>query len=53
MSKHNLLLSTSCLEIAGAVNTAGMTNRVTTVQGASRVVDRADMLIRGLAPSFW
>ena len=43
--KYNMLL-TSRLEIAGAVNTSG--ERVTTAQGASRVVDGADMLIRGL-----
>ena len=43
--KHNFLLTTR-LEIAGAVNTSG--ERVTTAQGASRVVDGADMLVRGL-----
>ena len=35
------MLLTSRLEIAGAVNTSG--ERVTTAQGASRVVDGADM----------
>ena len=40
------LLLTTRLEIAGAVNTSG--ERVTTAQGASRVVDGADMLVRGL-----
>ena len=40
------MLLTSGLEIAGAVNTSG--ERVTTAQGASRVVNGADMLVRGL-----
>ena len=43
--KYNLLLA-SRLEIAGAVNTSG--ERETTAHGASRVVDGADMLVRGL-----
>ena len=40
-------LSASRLEIAGAVNTSGEP-RITTAHGASRVVDGADMLVRGL-----
>ena len=39
------MLLTSRLEIAGAVNTSESGERVTTAQGASSVVDGADMLI--------
>ena len=51
--KHNLLLTTRLEIIAGAVNTSG--ERVTTAQGASRVVDHdgADMLVRGLFIRPW